>query len=134
MSVTGKATGVKLSGWTISLLSETTARFYFALSDTDVSSLRFTVTLPSGATKTLRAIKDGDLYRVDIANIGAGVLDKIYSVKVTNTADGTSTEISFSAMCYVSNVLANSANTNLINLAKALKLYSNAAKAYLDQN
>ena len=134
MSITGAATGVKLSGWTISLLSETTARLYFALSDTDIASLKFTVTSPSGAKQTLRAIKDGNLYRVDIANIGAGVLDKIYSIEVTNTVDGTSARIEFSAMCYVSNVLANSTNTNLIDLAKALKLYSNAAKAYLEQN
>ena len=99
----------------------------------NISGYTFSIVRPNGETVTVTPAKDGERYRIDVADIGAGELDATYTVLVT---DGTDTiELSFTALCYASTVLAGgSSNTELINLAKALKLYSDAANAYADRN
>ena len=130
---TGDASGISFSGWKIALLSKTTARIYFTLNGGGISDYTFKLTTPNGAVKELNAVKDGERYRVDVRDIGAGNLDNVYTVTVTNKNDSTTASIEFSATCYVSSVLSSSADANLINLVKALKLYSDAANAYINK-
>ena len=134
MAINGSVGGIGASGWMLSLLSKTTARFYFTLAEGhNISGYTFSIVRPNGETVAVTPAKDGERYRIDVADIGAGELDATYTVLVT---DGTDTlEISFTALCYASTVLAGgSSNPELINLAKALKLYSDAANAYADRN
>ncbi|MBR5448964.1 MAG: hypothetical protein IKV43_03160 [Clostridia bacterium] len=134
IAINGSVNGIAPSGWMLSLLSKTTARFYFNLADGHaISEYTFTVVKPNGEEITVTPAKDGERYRIDVADIGAAELDETYTILVS---DGTDTaRISFTALCYASTVLGGgSSNPELINLAKALKLYSDAANAYADRN
>lgn len=131
ITVEGEANGIKFSGWKIALLSETTAKLYFSLTDLDAENARFILVHPNGAEEEILAVKDGDRYRADVANIGAYNLDKTYAIRAINTADGSYATVNFSVMCYTASVIANSSDAKLVNLVKALKLYSEAANAYV---
>ena len=133
VSVTGGAEGIKCSGWKISLLSKTTLKVYFALTDAAISDYEITVISPCGEETEITAVADGARYRVDIADIGASELDNDYTIKIKRIADGSEYSVSISVMCYVSAMKA-SDDENIVNLVHALKLYSDAANAYFERN
>ncbi len=132
--ISGEATGFAIGNWTLSLLSETTARIFFTV-DGDIKSYEILVVYPSGEETSLSAYAEGDRYRIDIRDINAVDLDATIRVIVRNTTDSTECEISFSAMCYVASVLANDRSTDSAkNLVKALKLYNIYATEYFEKN
>ena len=133
VSVSGSIEGIKCSGWKISLLSKTTLKVYFTLSNAAISGYDITVIDPDGKEVEMTAIADGARYRIDIENIEAKHLDDNYTIKIKRIADNSEYSVSISVMCYVS-AMKTSADTNMVNLVHALKLYSDAANAYFERN
>ncbi len=133
VTVSGNLDGITVNSWSLSLLSKTTARMFFTLGEGE-SIDNYTFTLVKGGVEAeITASADGERYRVDIANIGAADLSATYTVRVT--CGGESLEVSFTALAYAGTVLGGgSDNAALINLAKALKLYSDAANAFTERN
>ncbi|MBQ3016225.1 MAG: glycoside hydrolase N-terminal domain-containing protein [Clostridia bacterium] len=132
--VSGQVSGIKPSGWILSLLSETTARIYFTVEDGySIDDYTFTLINENGEAKELSAKADGGRIRVDVSNIGANRLDKQQTIRVQR--DGEVLTVTFSALCYVGAVLSNEASDDtLVNFARSLKLYSEAANNYLSRN
>ncbi len=130
ISSSGNATGLTMSAWTLSLDTRVDAKLFFTLADGyNVNSYEAQITTPSGEIVDAQIVKVGARYSVVIENIPSGYLDDAYTVVITNVNDGTSITISSSAMCYVAKTLA-STNEDLVNVVKALKLYSDAANNY----
>ena len=125
---------IKPSGWILSLLSETTARIYFTVEDGySIDDYTFTLINENGEAKELSAKSDGGRIRVDVSNIGANRLDKQQTIRVQR--DGEVLTVTFSALCYVGAVLSNEASDDtLVNFARSLKLYSEAANNYMSRN
>ena len=93
--------------------------------DVDLSGLKFT---SGGANKSY--MQSGNYYVVDFENIAACDLDKDYTVTVSagnNTFNATCSAMTF---CY--NVLLNSSDKDLQNLAKAMYLYNIEANKYFE--
>ena len=131
-STEGVATGVSMSGWTLMLDSNVTAKIYVTLNGVSAEDIGVTITTPSGdviAVDSLEAV--GERYRVNVTDITSGYLNDDYTVTITNKTDNTVMTIKSSAMCYVSAILAmDNVDPALVDLVTALKLYSNAADAY----
>lgn len=115
-------------------------RVYFTLdtsSNTDIQQYTYLLTYPIGGvtqstpkTLTLEHDEETGKYWVDIENIPAAYLDYMYTITVT---DGSETyTIQTSVLSYLANKLIpnSSGNTNLINLAKAMYLYNQAADRF----
>ncbi len=136
VGISGGATGLSLASWTLALEHEVEAKIYFTLaSDVNINGYTVTVTSPDAQSYEVSTEAVGSRYRIVVKNIGAGYLDNVYTVRFTNNVDGTYSELTFSAMCYVSQVLANdSAPDSLKKLVTALKLYSDAADVYSGGN
>lgn len=135
ISVIGEASAITSSGWKIALLSKTTMRIYFTPDDGySETDFNFVLVLENGNRNEVKPVYENGRYRIDIEDIGAAALDDIYTVEVSNVSDSTSCSISVSALCYVSAVLNGSHDADLINLVKALKLYNEAANAYVEKN
>lgn len=129
IAVDGTATGIAHSGWRLSCISSTTIKLFFETED--ITAYTFTLTTPDGDV-ALTAEKVGERYLVTVDGVTARDLDYVYTLKVTNSADGSTMTVRISAMCYVASVLANAdAPASLVNLVKAMKLYNDAADGYL---
>lgn len=133
ITVSGSLDGITADGWALSLLSKTTARIFFKLNGGE-SVEGYTFTLVTGDGEVPVSVhKDGERYRVDVEGIAAADLSTVYTVRVTKGEE--SLDVSFTALAYAGAVLsAGSSNQQLVNLAKALKLYSDAANAFAERN
>ncbi len=131
-AVNGSATGVSMSSWTLALDSNVTAKLYVRLDGVAAEDIGVTITTPSGEVINVDSLEAvGSRYRISVTDITSGFLNDIYTVTITNKADGSVMTVESSAMCYVSAVLAmENADPALVNLVTALKLYSNAADSY----
>ena len=129
-TLVGSCTGLVPATWTLSLETEVEAKIYFTLLDGyNIEDYVVTALLPSGEIISLDIEAVGERYRVVIDRIVSAYLDDYYTVFFTNTIDNSVTELSLNAMCYVARALE-SGDTALVNVAKALKLYSDAANYY----
>ena len=134
VAISGAATGLTIGNWTLSLLSETTARIFFTV-EGDINDSEFLTIDAYGEEKALVAYYEDGRYRIDVRDINAAELDTTIKVIVRNTTDSSECEISFSAMCYVAGVLANEGSTDSAKkLVKALKLYNIYANEYFEKN
>ena len=133
MRVTGELRGIAPDGWMLSLLSETTARIFFVLDgEENIADYAFTL-IKDGNEAEITPHADGERYRIDIADIGAYELSDEYTVRVSR--GGESLEVSFTALAYSASVLRGECdNAALVNLARALKLYSDAANTFVSKN
>ncbi len=130
VSVSGSATGLVPATWTLTLESKVEAKIFFTLEEgAKIEDYIAMVALPTGELVSLDIEKVGNRYRVIVDNIVSAYLDNYYTVILTNTIDSTSVQLSISAMCYVAEAL-HADNAALVNVAKALKLYSDAANNY----
>ncbi|MBQ8372295.1 MAG: glycoside hydrolase N-terminal domain-containing protein [Clostridia bacterium] len=136
IGISGSATGLSLASWTLALEHEVEAKIYFTLqSNVNINGYTVTVTTPGGESYEASVESFGSRYRVVVKNIGAGYLDNSYVIRFTNNVDGTYVDLTISAMCYVSQVLANdSAPETLKNLVVALRIYSDVADTYLGES
>ena len=90
----------------------------------DISAYTFTL----DGVEVTPVLNSANKYYVALPNIAAKDLDIEHEYSVT---DGTETyTFTFSPLSYVYKIIAGSTNQNMINLAKALYLYNQAANAY----
>ncbi len=129
LAVSGDASGISLTTWTLTLDSEITAKLYFNISDGFANAYTVMLTSPNGTEKQLELEKVGQRYRVKVDNITAGYLDDDYTVAVKNVTTGETLTVTFCATCYVGAVLANPSafSEDVVDLVKALKAYADAA-------
>ena len=121
-------TKVQFAGANLSLLSTTTLRMYFRLSNVDVANVTFTY-----GGNTLEKTQSGDYYYVELVGIPASKLDDDCVVTVN---DGTNSfDVTYTPMAYCANVVnretTETRTESLKNLMKALVLYNRAADAYI---
>lgn len=111
-------TGVSNVQASLFLQEGTTLRITF-----QAESLSGVVCTVDGKSVAIRSLASGT-YCIEIENISANQLGKVYAVKIGNYT------LNFSALSYANIVLNKSGDANLINLMKALYLYNQAAVAY----
>ena len=124
-------TKVQFAGANLSLLSKTTLRMYFRLSNVDVANVTFTY-----GGNTLEKTQSGDYYYVELVGIPASKLDDDCVVTVN---DGTNSfDVTYTPMAYCANVVnretTETRTESLKNLIKALVLYNRAADAYIPED
>jgi hypothetical protein len=127
----GSVGGITPAGWTLALDSDIKIRFYFATYN--VHNYEFSVTKPNGVVETLDAVNyEGNVYRVEIGTDDAAYINDNYTLSIKNVESGAVRTVTFSAMMYVDKILSGSVSstTELNNIAKAIKLYCEAADDY----
>ena len=114
----------KLKSASLVLESDTALRLFFTGDAAMIAN--WTVTVDG---QKLPIQQRGDMYFVEMQNIGAADLDKSYSFEFVN---GSFTyTVTYSPLAYAASVLKNySRDTKLANVARALYLYSKAAERY----
>lgn len=133
MSAT-RATGFKITKASFMVTSKSSIRYYYDLTDTEITDYNFTATLDGAAANVRTGINNanGKPY-VEIYDIAAKDLDAVTILSVTNNSDSTITTVSYNAMCYAKGIMeASVVNPDSILLCKALYLYNQAANAYFD--
>jgi hypothetical protein len=83
--------------------------------------------------ETLDAVNyEGNVYRVEIGTDDAAYINDNYTLNIKNVESGAVRTVTFSAMMYVDKILSGSVSstTELNNIAKAIKLYCEAADDY----
>jgi hypothetical protein len=121
---TGTATGVTFKGGTLVLESTTAIKLYFTLDEGEIGDYTFKV----GST-TKKPTETTQGWMIEIPNISAKDLDKVYTVKVTSGA-GTVLTLKYSALSYVYSALSKGETGTLTDLVKGVYLYNQAANAY----
>ena len=124
------AEGIKIYGASLMLESETGINIKFSGTDDtfDINNYTFTV---DGSEVAPTAAADGR-YQINIGNIAAKDLDKMYTVTVTDSA-GNSQSIRYGALSYAySKLNSSSSGESIRNLSKCLYLYNQAANIYFN--
>ena len=121
----GTATGLTYKGGSLVLKSTTAIRLYFELNEGEIGDYTFKV-----GKKAVTPVETADGWMIEIANISAKDLDKFYTVTVSSSA-GTIVTVKYCGLSYVYTVLnGGSDDAKLIDLAKGIYLYNQAADAY----
>lgn len=128
LSITGSTPkGISIAGYSLMLESETSIRLYFKLSDGENAESASKKIKIEGESAVLKS--KGDYLYASVDNISASKLDE----KITMTI-GSNFVAQFSPLSYVFTVLESDASdlsqTNLCNAVRALKIYSDKAKAF----
>ncbi|HBJ18344.1 MAG TPA: hypothetical protein DDY70_01155, partial [Clostridiales bacterium] len=127
-TVTGSVSGVNLLGYSLALESETALRI--ALRADDIENCTFTVKNPDGTETPLTPELHGDYVTLTLTKVCASGLSAKYTLTVAKGSETMS--VTMNALSYVGSVLSGTGETeNLTNVVRALKLYGDAAKAYL---
>lgn len=124
-------TKVQFAGANLSLLSTTTLRMYFKITDIDAESV-----LIGYQGQELEKTQSGDYYYVELVGIPASKLDDEFCIDV---GDGSTYFIvTYTPMAYCTSVVhretTETRTEDLKNLIKALVLYNRAADAYISEN
>ena len=118
--------GVTKRTKTVMFESDNTLRQYYYIDDESIGNYTFTLNDTDVEPKRAESGK----YYVDQPNIASGLLSTKYTFSVS---DGTNTfTITSSALGYAYDRQQNSKNQKMVNLAKLLYRYSQAADAYFD--
>ena len=121
-------TKVQFAGANLSLLSTTTLRMYFKI--TDIDAERVTIGYRG---QYLEKTQSGDYYYVELVGIPASKLDDEFVIDVND--DTNSYTVTYTPMAYCANVVnretTETRTEDLKNLMKALVLYNRAADAYI---
>ena len=121
----GTAAGVTYKGGSLVLKSTTAIRLYFTLDEGEIGNYTFKL-----GKKAVTPVETADGWMIEIANISAKDLDKFYTVTVSSSA-GTIVTVKYCGLSYVYTVLnGGSDDAKLIDLAKGIYLYNQAADAY----
>ena len=132
ITTTGTATDLTIDSIDMFLQSDCTLRLYFKVND--ISKYSAVLTYNDGVDHKFNLAMSTDEtagYYVDIPHIPAPYLSKDYTITFTNTDDNTTCSVVVSAYAYISKVLSSENTTDAQkNVAKALYLYGESAKAY----
>ena len=116
----GEEAGIEITSASLLLQSETKIRIYFKVkSGYQLSDFTFTVD-----GKEVNPVRSGEEYYVEKTNVAAKDLDTMYTFRLGNR------QLTYCGLSYVNQVLNYSRDEKLINLAKALYAYNQAANAY----
>ena len=124
VSVSYTGSGVQFYGASLMMLGDTSIRFYVKLSG-DGS---FTATVNG---KPAELVQNGQLYYVEAANIAAKDLGTAPEIVVTDGVNSV-TITGYSAYTYVKQT-ANGSDSALANVARAIKVYGDAAAKYFGE-
>ena len=132
-SKTSLPAGLEFSNVSLTLQTTTTLNLYF----TDNTNKNLTFKLVNGTKETtITPIVSGSQKLIKITNIPAGSLDSEYTVKIVVEGDSTEYVVKYNPMTYAYNVITREQTEvrtpELKNLMKALYLYSEAAKKYIN--
>ena len=131
----GAATGLASNGWSLALEEKVRVRFYFNADNVNNYSISYKTSDGSinYGILTPELMEDGS-YRIEVEIEDASLLDNWYTISIVNHRDSTQLDLTFSVMCYVEKILSGSLGNNekLVNLAKAIKLYSTKANEYVN--
>ena len=132
-SKTSLPAGLEFSSVSLTLQTTTTLNLYF----TDNTNKNLTFKLVNGTKETtITPIVSGSQKLIKITNIPAGSLDSEYTVKIVVEGDSTEYVVKYNPMTYAYNVITREQTEvrtpELKNLMKALYLYSEAAKKYIN--
>lgn len=124
-----KEINVQFAGANLSLLSTTTLRMYFKITNVEAESVTFTY-----GGKALEKTQSGDYYYVELVGIPANRLDNDCVVTVN---DGTNSfNVTYTPMAYCANIInretTETRTESLKNLIKALVMYNREADAYIN--
>ena len=118
--------GLTYLGSSLVLRSETAIRHYFSLDEGEIGDYSFKV-----GGKELTPVQGDQGWYVEIPDIYARYLDKTY-VLTASGAEGKIFTLRYSALSYAKNVLEKNEDPTLMDLARAVFRYSQAADAYFD--
>ena len=122
-------TKVKFAGANLSLLSTTTLRMYFKITDVEAENV-----LIGYQGHRLEMKQSGDYYYVELVGIPASNLDDEFRIDVGDGA--TNFLVTYTPMAYCTSVVnrdtTETRTESLKNLIKALVLYNRAADAYIN--
>jgi len=116
--------GVKYYGSSLLLKENTQLRHYFTVSG-DISQFTFTVD-----GKTVQPVKKGSYYYIEINDIAARNLTKSFHAEVSAKTAGTVISLDYSCMSYAYRALTNGSTGTIVDLMKAMALYSQAAQIF----
>ena len=121
----GKYTGVSFNSASLSLQSETVLRIYLKLDEGEIGDYTFKL-----GTKVVQPYQSGSYWIVEISNIAAKDLDRLYTVTVTS-ASGKVLTVKACALGYCYRVLASDRTSDTLkDTVRAIYLYNQAANAY----
>ena len=121
-TITGTEDGIQITSASLLLQSETKIRIYFTLAEgKSVEDYTFTI---DGKTVAPVKAANGEYY-LEKANVAAKDLDSVYTFQLGGLT------LTYSGMSYINQVQNHSSNdVNLMNLAKTLYEYCQAANVY----
>lgn len=123
-TLAGNVKGLTYYGTSLMLVTNTSIRHYFEVSEGEIGDYTFTCN-----DKELKPVKKGTRYYVEITDISASELDEMYSLTVTKGAE--SMTITYGPYTYIKTIVAgNSYNAETKNIMAALYAYSVAAENY----
>lgn len=124
-------TKVIFAGANLSLLSTTTLRMWFKITDVEAESVMI-----GYQGKSLEMKQSGDYYYVELVGIPASNLDDEFNIDIIDGS--TAFQVTYSPMVYCANVVTRATTEtrteDLKNLIKALVLYNQAADAYISED
>ena len=120
----GKVSDLELFGMNLSLMDETTLRYFFVKGE-GYQPANFTITDNLG--NTYKAEDKGDMISVEIPGIAAAQLDVM--IDLTVAAGGETLTVHYGPLSYARSVL-DSKDVNLQNVARSMVLYNQAADDY----
>ena len=122
----GKATGVTYAGSSLVLRSGTVIRHYFTIDEGSVGDYTFKI-----GSKTVTPVETSDGWMIEIPDVYARYLGKMYTIKVSSS-DGTILTLKYSGLSYAYKAVQDNTDPGLVKLVKALYIYNRAACAYFD--
>lgn len=132
MEANGTATDLTVGTLDMLLQSDNTLRLYFTTNG-EINNYKAVLTYNDGEERTfdLEIAKDGDRYYADVPHVPAPYLGTDYTITFTNMTDNTTCAVTVSAYAYANGLVKlETATAVQKNVAKALYLYGEAAKAY----
>ena len=119
-SWSGEQAGIEVTSASLLLQSETKIRIYFKVTNgKSINDFVFTVD-----GKEVTPVQSGSEYYIEKPNVAAKDLDTMYTFRLGNR------QLTYCGLSYVNQVLQYSRDEKLINLAKSLYAYNQAANAY----
>ncbi len=121
----GTVDGLSYYGTSLMLVTNTSIRHYFKVSEGEISDYTFTCN-----GQKLTPVKKGARYYVEITDIAASELDEMYSLTITKGTE--SMTLTYGPYTYIKTIVAgNSYNAETKNIMAALYAYSVVAENYL---
>ena len=82
-------------------------------------------------SKTVTPVETSDGWMIEIPDVYARYLGKMYTIKVSSS-DGTILTLKYSGLSYAYKAVQDNTDPGLVKLVKALYIYNRAACAYFD--